>query len=71
MKKVKFTSLFKYSNYVEETEDGKLVDHAVFWTTPEEIVADVLEERKYTYKLALPNGRKIIKKKHQVEIVNG
>ena len=67
--KVKFISQFLYRNYVEETADGELKEHKLFWSEPEEIVAEVIEERKHTYKLFLPDGNRIIKKKHQVESV--
>jgi hypothetical protein len=65
--KVKFISRTYISNYVEETEDGRLIEHPKYIADEKEIVADVLEERKYTYKLRLPNGTTIIKKRHQVE----
>lgn len=70
MKQVRFTSKKVVHNYVEETEEGELVEHAKFTLEKTDLVADVLEERKHTYKLKLPDGNIIIKKKNQVIPIN-
>lgn len=67
--KVKFLSKKYMHDFVEETEDGKLVTHPVYTYDEKEIIADVIEERKYTLKLKLPDGNTIIKKRKQVEAV--
>lgn len=67
--KVKFVSAQYIRNYVEETEDGKLVEHPLY-VIEEEIEAEILETRKHTLKLRLPDGNVIIKKHKQVEVIN-
>ena len=66
-KQVKFHSYTYISNYIEETEDGQLIEHAKYKVDNGEIIADVLEERKHTFKLQLPDGNIIIKRRKQVE----
>lgn len=68
MKKVKFESKKYITNFVEEGTAGlyvvpkKVIDNGT-------IEAQVLETRKTKYKLLLPDGNVIFKKKSQVEIV--
>jgi len=67
--KVKFQSKTYLTNYVEETEDGQLIEHQKFVIDNGEIEAEVLETRKHTVKLKLPDGKIIVKKHHQVELM--
>jgi len=63
--KVKFVSKKVYRNYIEETEEGKLVEHKKF-IEEEEIIGEVIEERKNVLILRLSNGDIIKKRKKQV-----
>jgi len=65
MKQVKFTSKKIYNNFVEETEEGELVEHKKF-IEEEEIIADIIEERKNILVLRLSNGDIIKKRKKHV-----
>lgn len=67
--KVKFRSKSFYNNFVEETEDGKLIEHVRYEVDNGWIEAEILETRKYTYKLQLPDGNVIVKKHKQVELI--
>lgn len=69
MKQVKFNSSTHVNNYIEETEDGQLIEHKTYQIDNGEIIANILEERKYTFKLQLPDGSVIVKKKKQVQLV--
>lgn len=67
MKQVKFQSYTYVNNFIEETEDGQLIEHTKYQIDNGEIVANVLEERKHTFKLQLPDGNVIVKRRNQVE----
>lgn len=68
--KARFTAQKIIHGYVEETEDGRLVEHQAYAFPEEEIEAEILEMRKHTVKLQLPDGNVIIKKVRQVEVLN-
>lgn len=69
MSKCKFHSKSYHTNFVEETEDGELIEHLIYEEDKGIIEAEILEVRKHTYKLELPDGSVIIKKHKQVEII--
>ena len=68
--KAKFYAQKIVHGYVEETEEGTLVEHQIYAFPEEEIEAEILEMRKHTLKLLLPDGNVIIKKHSQVEVQN-
>ena len=64
-KTITYISTRVYHNYIEETEEGELIEHLRF-EIAKEITATVLEDRKHSYKLLMPDGNTIVKRKKNI-----
>lgn len=70
MKKAKFDSYSYYHNFIEETEDGELIEIPVKKVYNGKIEGEIVGETKTRYKILIDGNKIISKRKNKVELNN-